>query len=103
MKNPAAYDKAWSQEAIVSPLAQQFSPEPEANEPQVNEAMLPGFDTAAYENPPLDEALPRSVARPIEEISAEMIPQQRFSQSLRNRTRRFDNQQAKRRGELIYG
>jgi hypothetical protein len=103
MKNPEAYDKAWSQEQIVSPLDQQFSPQPQANEPQVNANMLPGFDQQAYENPPLDEALPRSVNAPVQEISPEMIPQKRFQQSLRGRTRRFDNAQAKQRGELIYG
>ena len=103
MRSPQAYEGAWSKEAIVSPLDQQFSPQPEANEPQVNDTMLPGFDANAYENPMIDEALPTQVAKPVQEISSEMVPQQRLQQSLRGRVRRFDNSQARQRGELTYG
>lgn len=101
MKSPQAYDKAWSQEPIVSQIAQQFTPE-QSQEPQVTEGMLPGFEQD-YSTPLLEESLPTSAAAPIQETSAEMVPQKRLMQGLRNRVRKFDNAQAKQRGELVYG
>jgi hypothetical protein len=91
----------WSQQPIISQVAQQFEAEPQ-QEPPVSGASLQGFPVVEDEMP-MEESLPQSAVRPIEQTSAEMVPQQRLMQNLRNRARKFEGAKARQKGELVYG